>query len=208
MNNDNNLQEPGEDEKYSYYEYLQEMDLRVGFGKRLAALLIDFVILYFINIILASFGTFAVSQEDFMKEYIQLMDSKQYDMIVQLVDNFLVHNQTDLIFIFLMPLVYYSLEIFIGASLGKLILGLRIASPDRTPAPAKNLAIRYSLKHISMIIYVLWIITLSHGLILVSFLAGIVIIVGFFFTLGERKQGLHDMIARTAVFHKRDLIES
>ena len=102
----------------------------------------------------------------------------------------------------LICVVYFLLEGFTGYTLGKLILGIRIANDDGTRAGVGRLLLRWLVKNSGSVIMLLAVFTATTSLFTVSRLAGLVIFVGCFFTLGMKRQAFHDMAAKTAVYPK------
>jgi uncharacterized RDD family membrane protein YckC len=102
----------------------------------------------------------------------------------------------------LICVVYFLLEGFTGYTLGKFILGIRIASDDGTAAGVSKLLYRYLVKNSSSVLGLLALLSGIHALSTLGSLAGLLIFVGCFFTLGVKRQAFHDMIAKTAVYKK------
>jgi uncharacterized RDD family membrane protein YckC len=154
---------------------------RQGFGIRLAAFLIDVVALILISIVLGLiFGLgFGVRFGG---------AAAQAGMGFALVST-------------LATLGYWSTEIFMAASPGKKLLGLRIGSETGEVAPQNQLITRWLIKNAANLIGLLAAIP-GLGLIFgwLSIAAGLVIFIGCFLTLGQARQALHDMLAHTAVF--------
>ena len=73
-----------------------------------------------------------------------------------------------------------------------------------TQAPVQQLLLRFACKHIHFILGALAIFTFST-LATLGTLAGVVMTLGCFLALGEKKQALHDMLAKTAVYPKTAL---
>jgi uncharacterized RDD family membrane protein YckC len=101
-----------------------------------------------------------------------------------------------------LTLAYSSFEVIRGATPGKMLLGLVIATPRGAPADRWTLALRWSSKQAPLLL------TLAHGVtqdVLSQFLAGLmntVVYVGFLQALDEHKRAWHDEWAGTAVFHR------
>ena len=167
---------------------------RKGFGIRLGAFLIDLVILIVIQAILS----------------IILIGSLSVNFGVgtpggaapgTLSEADLGKIRTFAIVSGLIQLAYWSLEIFRGQSVGKMALGMKIGNEMGTvPADTGTLAVRYALKNVSGIIGLIASVTGVTVLSWVGGLAGLAIFIGCFFTLGQKRQALHDMIAKTAVY--------
>ncbi|HET9707539.1 MAG TPA: RDD family protein, partial [Gemmatimonadales bacterium] len=103
---------------------------------------------------------------------------------------------------YLIVVVYFLFEGLTGYTLGKLILGIRIANDDGTAAGVGKLLYRYLLKNSGSFLALVALFTGVHALATLGNLAGLLIFVGCFFTLGMKRQAFHDMIAKTAVYPK------
>lgn len=96
--------------------------------------------------------------------------------------------------------VYFLIEGFTGYTLGKYLLGIRVANADGTRASTGALLTRYAAKNVNFLL------SLAAGLSGIAALSkiggilGFVIFIGFFFVLGANRQGFHDMLAKTAVY--------
>jgi uncharacterized RDD family membrane protein YckC len=98
--------------------------------------------------------------------------------------------------------VYFLVEGFTGYTLGKLLLGIRVASADGRQAPVSQLLARFAMKNINFLCTVLAALTGVALLATLGNLLGLAIFVGCFFVLGASRQALHDMVAKTAVYPK------
>lgn len=100
----------------------------------------------------------------------------------------------------LLSLVWIVWEGLTGAALGKTLLKIRAKSEDGTRATPDKLFLRAALKYSGSLL------RLIAGLTGITFigslghLAGLLIFVGCFFVLGEKRQAFHDMLAKTAVY--------
>lgn len=97
---------------------------------------------------------------------------------------------------------YYGLEIFLGASLGKLLLRRRICSADGSTAPFASLLCRYCLKHSPTLLGVLGYLLGSHHLGLLSSALNLVGAFGVLMIFGSEKQTWYDRFTDTAVYSK------
>ena len=198
------------EEEQKYYEQINQVpvqykdtDYRIGFGRRLGAALIDSaIILVVISIIFYLDGLFSdlgylIEQGKNSMGNQALMEQYQTEFSLKHKDTFLFAN--------IIILIYYSLEIFIGASLGKIFLELRIALVDRKQATIASLFLRYIFKYLHVILAVFVFMTLSGLIDVISQIFSLLLIIGFFFTLGEKRQAFHDMLSGTAVYHKSDI---
>jgi uncharacterized RDD family membrane protein YckC len=99
-------------------------------------------------------------------------------------------------------LLYMLIEAFAAATPGKMLLGMKIAAENGQRAKAVNLLLRYILKN-SFFLIVLPFGIVEDMILSILFLAiGLAVFVGFFLVLGEKKQALHDLISKTAVFRR------
>lgn len=164
------------------------MPLREGFGIRLGAYLIDAIIMMVVvmGLVMMIFtGTFAVGFGG-------------GGAATTTVDPGTV--QLAGIIGSLLALGYASLEIFLARSVGKMALGLIIRSENAAPAPVGQLATRYVVKYSGSILGLLMFITGVEILGMLGNIASLVIVIGCFFVLGQKRQAFHDMIAKTAVY--------
>lgn len=171
-----------------------DKDYRVGFGRRLGAYFIDLIFMYIIMtfVVLSSIDVSTISgfegwdlasYQSFVEEF-----SEKFALILALVVS-----------------LYFISELFLGVSLGKLLLKIKIADENRTQSSIKKLALRYFLKHISSIISIIAILTTLGFLDYIGSIFNFVIFIGCFFVLGANKLALHDMIAGTAVYYKDEI---
>ncbi|MDX9790798.1 MAG: RDD family protein [Candidatus Kapaibacterium sp.] len=188
---------------YSDYvpNYIQEPDpneYRVGFLRRLAAYLIDMLIL----ILLLTIALFATGQmNELVDATLLFMKSLDDSQLVDTVLKTIPITST-------IHLLYFSSELFVGASLGKMVLSLRIGDVNRYPATFPKLLVRYIIKNIgtiiSLIIYFFSTIYLEFAGDLLQF----IVYIGFLFTMSNNKQAFHDMLSATAVYYNNELIEN
>jgi len=102
--------------------------------------------------------------------------------------------------------IYTIIEAFTGASPAKMILGYKVANSGGTGGDISLYLKRWAIKNVSSVFYMLTFVT---GLIFLFPLGSIlkfVMFLGCFLALGDDKQALHDKIAKTAIYHKRDII--
>jgi len=102
--------------------------------------------------------------------------------------------------------IYSIIEAFTGASPGKMMLGYKVANADGTGGDISLYFKRWAIKHASSVFSML---TLVTGLIFLNplgSLIGFVMFLGCFLAIGDEKQTLHDKIAKTAIYLKRDIV--
>ena len=182
------------------------MEKRIGFGPRLGAFAIDIVFVWILAGILSRLSSawMAVQAQAQVDE---LMASNPFIANLytgDMLNMVLATTRISLIVIFA-RLLYFSTEIFLGASVGKLLLGLKIANADGSDASVGVLVARYLLKHIGKVCTVLALLCIPAVFNLFGKLFGFAIFVGCFFAAGERHQALHDMICKTVVVKKGEV---
>ena len=175
-----------------------EFGFRIGFGKRLLAFIIDFVLISIISFIILSFTDVFGVLSNLLKDAINQLDTFDFTII-----------ETEILKILpislLIHFLYYSTEVLMGASPGKLALSIKIGNENRTEATTNILLIRYLYKNADKLFTLLFIISSIYLFDLFSTLTGLAIIIGFFFTLSYKRQAFHDTLSKTAVFHKENI---
>jgi uncharacterized RDD family membrane protein YckC len=178
------------------------MEQRIGFGKRFGALILDCILVFVLSwlgagTIGAMFGGTAAS---IAASSMAAADTTAVNMAV--VGGILGAVIGMFIAFAVIGTLYFLIEGFTGFTLGKLILGIRIANADGTAAGVPTLLGRYLLKNCNLVLSLVGFATGVHALITLGRLGGLIIFVGCFFTLGAAKQAFHDMIMKTAVYPK------
>jgi uncharacterized RDD family membrane protein YckC len=102
--------------------------------------------------------------------------------------------------------LYGLIEAFTGASPGKMVLKLKIGFEDGRNAAVATYFTRWAVKYSGTILSFLGVISGISLLGTLGSLASFVIFIGCFLVLAEKKQAVHDMAAKTAVFKKADLV--
>ncbi len=184
--------------------FVDELASRTGFGKRFAAALIDFLIVIII-ILLVYNATGFFESATILGEQVQ-ESATDVAAIEELTNSFMADNMSNFYFSYILILVFFSLEILIGATVGKLILGIQIADSNRRKASTTKLLTRYLIKNSASFISVIWLLTNISLINTLSTIVSIALIIGFFFVLSQKRQAFHDMLADTAVFNRHDII--
>lgn len=184
-------------------------DYRTAFGRRLGAALLDFLF-YFLLIMVVALGTGFIAEYSEMIKQVQSLgptspEAQEYAM------SFVKTNIVTYLIINVIVLAYFLLEVMIAASLGKLLLGVQIASFDGSKPSTIQLLTRYLIKNIGVIFsffaFLLFGTAVSDMLSTAGTVLSIIMIIGFFFILARRRQGIHDRLSGTAVFPRRLLAE-
>jgi len=179
------------------------MEQRVGFGPRLGAWLLDVVIVG----VLAFLGGGTIGGMLGMTAASALSGAMATQADSAAAAMAAVGGLLGGIFVFviaatIISCAYFLIEGFTGYTLGKLLLGIRVASDDGSAAPVGKLLTRFAIKNSGFLL------TVASGLAGIAALrtlgnvASLIIFVGCFFTLGMKKQAFHDMLAHTAVYPK------
>jgi len=165
---------------------------RIGFGPRLGAALLDVIILIVILVPMSLLGISA--------GFIAALglDGAGGDEAEALAMFGLGAGAIAIILVAgIIGLAYTLIEAFTGASPGKRVLGLQVARADGTAGDVQLYLTRWALKNSGSI--------LNLVLPIISSLASLVFFFGCFATLGEKKQALHDIIIKSAVYKKDDI---
>lgn len=166
---------------------------RIGFGPRLGAAILDivFVILLLIPISLLGIGAglatalgleAAVGNEE--AEALAIIGMGAGAIAMALIAG-------------VVALAYTLIEALTGASPGKRVMGLQIVREDGSQGDVQLYLLRWALKNSGSL--------LQFVLPLISSLVSLVFFFGCFAALGEKRQALHDIIAKTAVYKKADI---
>ncbi|MCX7909912.1 MAG: RDD family protein [Ignavibacteria bacterium] len=186
------------------YTQEQTIELRANFGKRFLAALVDTLILVVIVIAFYKFTGFFDSYIEFFQELRNIGTDKE--AISEFQENFFRANALNFAFPAILYLIYFLSEAFYGISLGKYLLGLKIASVDGKNAPQIVLWTRYLVKNSSSIMTLIWVISGLSLFNVLNSIFGLAIFFGFLLIFGRNKQNLQDIIAKTAVF-KTEILE-
>lgn len=181
------------------------MEQRIGFGKRLGALVLDCIIVSVLSwlgagTIAGIFGGAAATAASAAASGMAGVDTTAVSAAV--VGGVLAAMVGFFISLAVIGTVYFLIEGFTGFTLGKLILGIRIANADGTAAGVPTLLGRYLLKNCNYVLTLLSFATGVHALATLGNVGGLIIFVGCFFVLGSARQAFHDMIMKTAVYPK------
>lgn len=181
---------------------------RVGFGKRLVAFIIDVLITMVLGIGLG----FALYAMDMQVSLIDRGASEFVSTMYRMLGMSKADTQSMLQFsgvlafaALIVGFLYSIIELFTGASIGKMALGIVIAHADGRRGELQLWFNRWVLKNLNSNLNALALIPALSILSPISTVIGILFIIGCFFALGESRLALHDRIAQTAVFHKDDV---
>jgi uncharacterized RDD family membrane protein YckC len=173
---------------------------RVGFGSRLGAYVIDLVVIWGLAAVTsrALSGLFPHAVEMTLASRPVPPGSPAAGPMMEMFVRWAIAGTV-------VTTAYFLLEGLLGRALGKLILGLRIAGDNARRAPVTRLLARGVVKTAGAWVKLL---ALSTGVTALSRggdVVGLIILGGCLLALWPRRQALHDLIARTAVFHASDV---
>lgn len=184
------------------------MEERIGFGKRLGAYLIDWVVIMIGGTVAGSVlggvlgagagaaaGAGAGAGGELTAEEAELALAAGGAL-----GGLLGALAGMMIGIGVMAIVWIIWEGATGAALGKLLLKIRIKSDDGSRGSPGRLITRAAVKFSGSLLSFLGAVTGIGILGTLGMLAGVVIFFGCFLVLGQSKQALHDIIAKTAVY--------
>ncbi len=175
--------------------------VRIDLGKRLGAYVLDGIFISIGGVIIGLIAGATLSAYFFDDINVQYGQDDIGGLIIGVIGGML----GVIAGILLTAALNILLEALTGQSIGKMMLGIINRNEDGSIANAMTLMLRAAIKYISTFMFVLFIMTEEVVLIGIGQIAGFVVFIGFFFILGDKKQGFHDMISKTAVFNKSDL---
>lgn len=182
---------------------------RIGFWPRVGASLLDSLLMFVVTGIVAYLAVSLGASEYLTQKGLDMMkiEEEALEALEQVMGDYFVVYMSAMVVMMGVGLSYNLIEGFIGASPGKMILGLQIAHEDGTAGNVNLYMMRWLLKNASGLISLLAMATGINALSSVSSLVSLIFLVGCFVVLGEKKQGFHDSIAKTAVYKKVDIAE-
>jgi uncharacterized RDD family membrane protein YckC len=101
--------------------------------------------------------------------------------------------------------LYSLIEALTGASPGKRALGLKVGLEPGREAPVGVYLRRWAVKFSGTLLGLAGAVPGLHAIGLLAPVAGLVVFIGCFLVLGDKRQALHDLAAGTAVFRRADL---
>jgi uncharacterized RDD family membrane protein YckC len=180
--------------------------VRVGFGARFGASLIDGVVLMILSAVLTGFiaSLFPGFVGDMLGRQQAKLDPKVAAQMPAMVTfmQWMVRWQIAIVFV---GLLYACFEGLFGRALGKLLLGIRIADARGHRAAVPRLLARMAVKNCGSLLSVVAVIVGSHVFLQISGGVGWIIAFGCLLVLGKKRQALHDLAAKTAVYRNSDL---
>lgn len=197
----------------SYSDYMdgETIGRRVGFWKRTLAMLIDGVILYALQVVISMSSGLYDAQSRLSERITEMGTGGTITQIAEMSQQLALQIQSEfywtLLFIQVIYVMYFSLELMVGATLGKLICGIQIADKDGKPATRIQLIKRFIFKDSYLIM------SLFASLLLVDYLQyayitlAIIVCISCLYVATNNKMGFHDHWAGTAVYKRSDILD-
>lgn len=178
------------------------MNDRIGFGPRLGAYVLDLIIIWLIGWVVGMFAGGAIGALIMNSGSAESAEASQ---AAGALGGILGGMAAMVGTVMLASFVVFLIEGLTGVTPGKLILGLQVGSQDGKKAAIGSLFTRFLVKTSGTIL------TILAGVAGVAILgklgaaASFLIFVGCFLVLGAKKQSIHDMVSKTAVYKKKSL---
>jgi uncharacterized RDD family membrane protein YckC len=181
--------------------------LRVGFGPRLGAAIIDLIVVAALGVAIG--GMVASMFPEYLAEVIARQTAKTDPKVaaqMAAMGGFFQAIAKYSAGAVVAGALYGLIEAFTGRSLGKLLLGLRIADASGRVASLGRLMGRWAVKQSGNLMALLAMITGVYLISQISQVPSWAIFIGFLLVLGKKRMALHDMAAQTAVYRNSDVI--
>lgn len=182
--------------------------LRVGFGMRFLAWIVDWVLILIIGGVLTLF-LIANDVSVPMSNPESTADlEKMYRFMGISPDEAAAYAQGAAVFTYALILIsfgYSLISAMFGASPGKMILGLTVGNVDGRRGSISLWVRRWAVRDASIYLQLLALLPALAFLDLIGSIIGIAIFIGCFMAASESRLALHDRIAQTAVFRRSDV---
>jgi uncharacterized RDD family membrane protein YckC len=181
--------------------------VRVGFWPRFAAGIIDLVLVWVIGVLIS--GAVVSAFPGYLTEAIARSQAKIDPKVAAQMSAMLGFAQTMTRWLMGTAVVSVAYQLLteglFGRSLGKLMLGIRIADLNAHKAAVGRLLGRASLKQLSNLLVIVAMMTNKYVLSQVAQVPGWLFIIGCFFVFARNRRALHDWAAGTAVYRNSDV---
>ena len=179
----------------------ENLQKRVGFGPRLGAYVIDAVFITIIVFVMAFLFGAAGAGVGAEAGY------SNYDPDAAAAGGIMGAFMGALIGVLVGWFGYILIEAITGASLGKMILGLKAGTLDGKKGSVGLYMARACLKYCYLFPLLFSAVIPASFMVMniIYYLLSFVVFIGCFFALRESKQSLHDQIGKTAIYYKKDL---
>lgn len=191
------------------------MEKRIGFGARLGAVVIDVVIIGVLNFVIGGtiatmlgIGVISGVGEVGTKVSPEAAAEAAAGMISGLIATVLAMAAIMAI----LTLVYFLIEGIVGASPGKMILGIKVGTADGKQGNIALYLKRWGIKNLpnllGLLAAVLGMAGVTAGVGIIGIIAqiiSVILLIGAFWIFGASKQCLWDKLAGTAIYKRSDL---
>lgn len=182
--------------------------LRVGFGMRLLAWIVDWIVIIIISVIatilLIKYNVEVPTADAESTAFLQNM----YRFAGISVDEAAMYANGVAAYKYALLLIafgYSLISAMFGASPGKMIFGLTIAHADGKRGSMQLWIRRWAVRDASIYLRVLALLPTLSFVGVFAFIIGLVITVGCFMAASASRLALHDRIAQTAIFRRSDV---
>lgn len=188
-----------------YYGQDYEKGLRASFGKRFGASIIDAIIALIVLVIAwAATGILGEYIETFMSFFKANGDMayiEQQKLVMQEIAKKMIPISL------VVSVIFMTLDIVLQSSIGKLALGLKVRDLERKAPTMIQLLTRTFVKTgISTLFNVILLVTsISVIETIGGWISSLIYLVSLI-TIAVMRQGVHDIAAKTAVYHKDDFV--
>jgi uncharacterized RDD family membrane protein YckC len=181
--------------------------VRVGFWPRVGAGLIDALVTSVVGVLIS--GALAAAFPEYLAAALLGTQGKLDPKAVAalpVLSSWMEFSIRWMMGLAVVAVVYHLLtEGLFGWSLGKLLLGLRIADTDARQAGVGRLLGRAALKELSRLLVVAAMLTNVQMLAKVAQVPSLVFVAGCFLVFASHRRALHDLAAGTAVYRASDV---
>lgn len=94
------------------------------------------------------------------------------------------------------------IEALTGATIGKMLVGIRVRGLSGKEAHSHQLWTRFFIKNIPFMFIILAGVTYVKPIVTLGHVIALVVAAGCFLVFGESKQAMHDLVSETAVYKK------
>jgi uncharacterized RDD family membrane protein YckC len=170
---------------------------RADFSTRLGAYLLDFLfMIIFISVLVFFIAVISINA---------INESASANGRDPVFDGILASFLSIIWSIIIGAALYALLEAFTGASLGKMVVGIKIGTQDAKTAPVGRYLVRALIKNFQFVLLILTAYTYDSVFLRLNDIYSVFFIVSCLVALGADRLALHDKMTGTAVYKKRDL---
>jgi len=180
---------------------------RIGFGPRLGAKLVDIVVIMVIALIIVGPIVGGIVGSEAAEAAREATSDTGDKDVAEGVGGFFGFLAGMVLSIPITTVLYSLIEGFKGASPAKMMFGIKVGNENGTEADVKTYMMRWAFYNGQGLISILVLVGLSF-LSTIGTIYGLVILVGCFLVLGEKKQSFHGKWSKTAIFNKKDLAKT